>query len=105
MWYQNVIADLSKDTLYTRKQIYNELKQIKPTLSKDSFNWMINKLVKEGALCREQRGIYMPWNDSNCLSKKIFTFHNIVKKVMKLQLRTSFHLWILFALDFHQNIA
>ena len=70
MWYQNVIADLSKDTLYTRKQIYNELKQIKPTLSKDSFNWVINKLVKEGALYREQRGIYVPWNDANCLSKK-----------------------------------
>ena len=51
MWYQNVIADLSKDTLYTRKQIYNELKQIKPTLSKDSFNWVINKLVKEGVMC------------------------------------------------------
>lgn len=70
MWYQNVSADLSKDTLYTRKQIYNELKQIKPTLSKDSFNWMINRLVKEGVLCREQRGIYVPWNDSNCLSGK-----------------------------------
>ena len=60
MWYQNVSVDLSKDTLYTRKQIYNELKQIKPTLSKDSFNWIINKLVKEGVLCREQRGIYVP---------------------------------------------
>lgn len=70
MWYQNVIADLSKDTLYTRKQIYNELKQIKPTLSKDSFNWMINKLVKEGVLCREQRGMYVTWDDSNCLSEK-----------------------------------
>lgn len=70
MWYQNVIADLSKDTLYTRKQIYNELKRIKPTLSKDSFNWMINKLVKEGVLRREQRGIYVPWNNSNCSSEK-----------------------------------
>lgn len=48
MWHQNVIVDLSKDTLYTRKQIYNELKQIKPTLLKDSFDWTINKFVKEG---------------------------------------------------------
>ena len=80
MWYQNVIADLSKDTLYTRKQIYNELKRINPTLSKDSFNWMINKLVKEGVLHREQRGIYVPWNNSNCSSEKISMLRNIVKK-------------------------
>lgn len=36
MWHQNAIEDLRKDTLYTRKQIYDELKQIKPALSKDS---------------------------------------------------------------------
>lgn len=58
MWYGDIILKLDTETTYSRQQIYELLLLEKPNISRNSFNWIINNMVKNGNLTKVQRGMY-----------------------------------------------
>lgn len=80
MWYEEVVCQLNKDRVYSRQEIYYALLKEKPELNDNSFKWIISRMVKNGIICRKQRGEYVL--QSNPISDK-----HIFKPVMNVQLR------------------
>ena len=80
MWYEEVVCQLDKERVYTRQEIYDALANEKPELNDNSFKWIISQMVKNGIICRKQRGEYVL--QSNPISDK-----HIFKPPMNVQLR------------------
>jgi hypothetical protein len=80
MWYEEVICQLNKDRVYSRREIYDALLKEKPELNDNSFKWIISEMVKNGIIFRKQRGEYVL--QSNPISDK-----HIFKPVMNVRLQ------------------
>jgi hypothetical protein len=59
MWYEEVVCQLNNEKVYTRQEIYAALLKLKPELNANSFKWIISEMVKNGIICRKQRGEYV----------------------------------------------
>lgn len=58
MRYENILNKMDADAVYNRQQIYELFLDENPRFSRNSFNWIINNMVKNGNLTKVQRGIY-----------------------------------------------
>ena len=58
MLYKEIIKKLNKNSLYTRKQLYEVLHNEKPNLSYNSLKWIVSNMEKNSLIVRKQRGLY-----------------------------------------------
>ncbi len=77
MWYVDVIQKVDRNKIYSRRQIFEFLKESKPDYSFKSFDWVINSMVKEGLLIRMKRNAYkITMSDKNMPGYYVPTFND-----------------------------
>lgn len=58
-WYANTVQSLEYGKTYSRSALLNQLKRDNPSLSDNSFQWTIGKMVKSGKLIRIDHDKYV----------------------------------------------
>ncbi|MBO6264420.1 MAG: hypothetical protein J6M57_00200 [Acidaminococcaceae bacterium] len=58
-WYANTVQSLEYGKIYSRSALLNQLKENNPSLSDNSFQWTIGKMVKSGRLIRVDHDKYV----------------------------------------------
>ena len=63
-WYANVVQSLEYGKTYSRSALLSQLKRENPSLTDNSFQWTIGKMVKSGKLIRINHDQYVLSNEN-----------------------------------------
>lgn len=85
MKFQDIVKQMDKNKIYTRKQVFDFILNENPNLSSNSLKWIISDMVKSNVIYNDQRGFYSLINKNKTnLANFIPTLNKDFNKICKL---------------------
>lgn len=92
-WYMNTLGSISNGRTYSHKELIDILKEHRPDLSDDMYNWIIDQTAKKGILSRQGYNAYSLPDGKELIDYQPFysqTSLDLIKKIQERFPRVNF---------------